>query len=348
LVLDSHGVPVFQGMYEAAFTVLIPRSLVNNGSIGSILQYGHGLFGDRSEVTGGYLQQQAFDHGYVLIASDWIGLSELDAPVVAVMIGSDFTNFGIVPDRCQQGMLDALFVMRLLRNGIFVKDPAMTCNGKAVLDSTSNSYYYGNSQGGILGTMYMAVTQDVKRGTVGVPGAPYALLLPRSHDFADLFVVIKLRYTNTLDRFVLFPIIQLLWDRADPGGYMGAITSNPLPNTPTHEILVQHALGDAQVTYVGAYALGRSVGASMFQSNVHEPNEALFGFPYIKDTDIGRTAMIVTWQFAGTPPAPQQDLPADKATDTHEKPRRTKAAQDMMYRFFTTGDIVNTCGGACH
>ena len=45
---------------------------------------------------------------------------------------------------------------------------------------------------------------------------------------------------------------------------MNAITSNPLPNTPTHEILLQHALGDKQVSYVGAWNLGRSVNASIF------------------------------------------------------------------------------------
>ena len=43
--------------------------------------------------------------------------------------------------------------------------------------------YTGNSEGGIFGTVYMAVTQDVERGVLGVPGGPYAMLLPRSHDF---------------------------------------------------------------------------------------------------------------------------------------------------------------------
>jgi hypothetical protein len=36
-----------------------------------------------------------------------------------------------------------------------------------------------------------------------------------------------------------------------------------------------------------------------------------------------------------------------QTTDAHEKPRREITAQDMMYRFFETGEIVNTCGGPC-
>jgi hypothetical protein len=124
------------------------------------------------------------------------------------------------------------------------------------------------------------------------------------------------------------------------GGYLHAVTSNTLPNTPAHEIVIHHALGDAQVSYQGAYALGRSVGASMFESNVHEPGEQLFGFPFVSDHATAHGALQVTWQFAGTPPAPQTDIPPSKDTDTHEKPRRTQASQDQMYRFFTTGDII--------
>ena len=32
----------------------------------------------------------------------------------------------------------------------------------------------------------MATTTDVKRGTLGVPGGPFGLLLPRSQDFQEL------------------------------------------------------------------------------------------------------------------------------------------------------------------
>lgn len=43
---------------------------------GAVLQYGHGLFGTQSEVHESYLQAEANLHGWVLIASDWLGLSE--------------------------------------------------------------------------------------------------------------------------------------------------------------------------------------------------------------------------------------------------------------------------------
>jgi hypothetical protein len=181
------------------------------------------------------------------------------------MMATDLTNFGMMPDRCQQGILNALVAMRMLREGRFAKDASMTFNGRAVLGVNPEAYYTGNSQGGILGTVYMAISQDVRRGVLGVPGGPYSLLLPRSSDWPDLGNILKGRYSNSLDRALLYGVLQLLWDRADPGPYCGYVTSNPLPNTPTHEVIVHNALGDKQVTYLGAFMIARSMGASMFE-----------------------------------------------------------------------------------
>ena len=35
--------------------------------------------------------------------------------------------------------------------------------------------------------------------------------------------------------------------RAEPAGYLNAVTKNPLPGTPPHRLLFQYGLGDAQV-----------------------------------------------------------------------------------------------------
>lgn len=74
----------------------------------------------------------------------------------------------MVPDRCHQGMLNALVLMRFMSTA-FVHDPTVTFNGKTVIDP-SKRFYYGNSQGGILGTVYMGATTDVERGVIGVGG----------------------------------------------------------------------------------------------------------------------------------------------------------------------------------
>lgn len=52
--------------------------------------------------------------------------------------------------------------------GRFVKDSTVSFHGESVINS-KNTFYYGNSLGGIMGEVYMAVTQDVVRGETVVP-----------------------------------------------------------------------------------------------------------------------------------------------------------------------------------
>ena len=49
----------------------------------------------------------------------------------------------------------------------------------------------------------------------------------------------------------------------------------------------------------------------------------------------------------GSPTPPFINIPPSEDYDTHEKPRRDARAQEQMAIFFETGDVVNTCDGAC-
>lgn len=77
---------------------------------------------------------------------------------------------------------------------------------------------------------------------------------------------------------------------------MSLMTSDTLPGTPPHEVLFQHALGDAQVTQLGTYIQGRSLDAQMFESNVHEPYDQHYGFQMIPDSAVGRTALVQSYR----------------------------------------------------
>ena len=86
LELDAAGNPVFQNMVDFDFEVVIPNSVAAAGAPAKVLQYGHGLFGDHGEVEENYLATFAEEHGYVLAATDWIGLSEYDEPTVIACV----------------------------------------------------------------------------------------------------------------------------------------------------------------------------------------------------------------------------------------------------------------------
>lgn len=310
------GLPTFFNMVDFDFEVVIPNSVAAGGKPAKVLQYGHGLFGDHGEVEENYLATFGEEHGYVLAATDWIGLSEYDEATVVVMIaggGGGFSDFRIVPDRLHQGMLNALVLMKLITQSAFTRDPLVTYGGASVISTLPSDWHYtGNSQGGIMGSVYMAASTDVVRGLVGVGGGPYALLLPRSSDFSALFDLLKIRYPRSMDRMGILAIMQLLWDRMDPAGWAGYVsgTPPPLPGTPSHRVVHHYGLGDHQVTWLGAHAIAASMGAVMFESNVVEGNETLAGyFPFVKDTDVVTEGNVIVGFDFGFPVNPFDNNP---------------------------------------
>ncbi|MFM7203949.1 MAG: hypothetical protein ACKO6N_24475 [Myxococcota bacterium] len=344
LVLDAEGKPVFQGWTWVPGTVRIPHTLLTNPRGGRLLQYGHGLLGGQGEVESGYLGEIANRYGYVLFATDWWGMCSLDSVNIVLMLLTDISDFRIIPDRSTQGMVNFLLMMKLM-SGRFAQDSNMVVNGVSMIDGTKRSYF-GNSQGGILGGVYMAVSTDVERGILGVPGAPYPLLLPRSVDFTPFFMILKGRYTESLDQIFLLSLMGQLWDRAEPSGYLNAISDELLPNTPEHRVIFHYGLGDAQVSYLGAEMMARSVGAAIHNPYASEGGAILYGLDDLNSTDVVEQSVLVPYYF-GVPEAPVINNPPDSNYDTHEKPRRERTAQDQMNHFFETGQVKAFCDGAC-
>lgn len=140
----------------------------------------------------------------------------------------------------------------------------------------------------------------------------------------------------------------MLWDRAEPAGYMTSISRDVFPNTEKHEVLLHYGLGDAQVSWLGAHAIGRATDAVMYASNAKENNENFVGFELLDDAAVvtGKSG-VQGWDF-NSAQAPLYNKPPGEEGDTHESPRRDDRAQEQMGHFFLTGEIINTCGGTCY
>lgn len=69
---------------EVGFVVRVPRCVASGEKAPTkVIQFGHGLFGDRSEVLSGFLGELAESGAWVLVAADWRGLSRIDLVTVA-------------------------------------------------------------------------------------------------------------------------------------------------------------------------------------------------------------------------------------------------------------------------
>ena len=90
-----------------------------------------------------------------------------------------------------------------------------------------------------MGGALTAVSPDFTRASLGVPGMNYSTLLPRSVDFDEFAQVLYGYYPDETARPLVLDIIQMLWDRGEPNGYARRMTTNPLPNTPEHHVLIE-------------------------------------------------------------------------------------------------------------
>jgi hypothetical protein len=367
------------------FTCNIPR---HDGPLRPAL-YGHGLLGDhRSEINQGQLKDLSIEHGFLFCAVDWNGMAFRDVPTIVQML-QDLSRFPALTDHVQQGYLGFLFLGRAMLHdqGIFT-DPAF--DGTAVDRSTL--VYDGNSQGGIYGGALTAISPDIRKATLGVPGMNYSTLLRRSVDFdtyahgnfegVETDAGLYDNYPNELERPLILGLMQMLWDRSDPNGYAHHMTSDPLPNTPQHDVLLHVGFGDHQVADVTTEVEARTIGA-----RVHRPllepgrdryrerpypgrplGEAFSGVDSLGGLGYSATGSgVVFWDIGpyrgaperiaacngglgdhGTLPPPAGYEPPRLGCDPHEFPRRSAAARRQKSAFLRAdGRIEDVCGGPC-
>ena len=98
----------------ALFDCIVP-STATAATPARISLYGHGLLGSRTEVHAGNVEDMAVEHNMVFCATDWWGLAEQDTAYDITAL-QDLNNFPNVVDRLQQGVLNTLFLGRLMLN----------------------------------------------------------------------------------------------------------------------------------------------------------------------------------------------------------------------------------------
>ncbi len=354
--LGPDGLPtqIPGNVQTANFECTVPRTAVADATDpgatvypGHPMLYGHGLLGSADEVTDSPIEGMADEGNFVVCGTDWLGLASQDVATDAGIL-TDLSNFPILPDRGQQGMLDFLFLGRLLTSPSgFISNPAFQAGAAhPVIDTSSPLVYYGNSQGGIEGGALTAVSQQFTRSVLGVPGMDYSLLLNRSVDFTPFGALLDTGYPDKLVQQIGLGLIQMLWDRSEADGYAQFMTDHPLPNTPPHQVLLEEAFGDHQVANIATETEARTIGAEMHQPGLapgRSPDVVPFyGIPPLSDPTSGTSALFV-WD-SGTPAPPLTNIPNQAGADPHGVPRAQPSVQRQGATFLLDDLIINPCG----
>jgi hypothetical protein len=297
-----------------SFECIVPSS-ATPADPARISLYGHGLLGSEDEVTDSWMQALATNYNMVFCSTDFWGLAEDDTLNDAAAVGN-LNLFEAVIDRLQQGALNTLYLGRLMLNPAgLAGSPAFEQGGRPVIEN-SNLYYDGNSQGGIEGGMVTALSPDVRRAVLGVTGIDYAnLLVQRSTDFKPFGDILYSSYKDQSLHPLILDLMQQLWDRGEPDGYAEQMTTHPLPDTPSHQVLMQIAYGDHQVSMYAGAVEARTVGASAYQpaldlsTNRRRDRNLFYGIPSIRRFPFSGSAIEIWDSGPGhTQPPPLANL----------------------------------------
>ncbi len=339
LNLGPDGLPVMDGTVDIPFTLLVPYAAPNEPA--RVAMVGHGLLTSRDQVEAQAYQVFAQEENFALAAVDWQGMSQTDVPtIIGFIFAGEMHQFATVPDRLQQSIINFIALRKALE-GPLATDPALNPGGMPLL-SPEPVTYFGSSQGGILGTVLLAVDPGLSRGVLDVAGTPYSLMLTRSQDF-DLFLgLMKGQWSDARDIQLMIALAQQLWDRAEPSGYARHLNRAPLAGvTADKQALLTLAIGDHQVPTVSGHLLARELQMPL----IGPANRDVWGVDVV-DENAAPPWALVEYDF-GLPPEPLASQPMDEGDDPHPKLRGLPHYRHMRGTFLRSGIVTLGCDGAC-
>jgi hypothetical protein len=338
LLLDEDEMPIVNSQTpwtEVPFEVLIPQSAKDAPA--PIIEYGHGLFGEKDQIESSHFRSFMNQYNYIFVGTDLQGMSSRDVDAVIAALGSGkFSEVQTMWDRLHQGFLNHLVLLRMMKT-VFSQDEML---GQYV--KGDEAYYHGISQGGIMGSVILAATDDVNRGALGVMGMPYSLLVFRSVDFDQFLTLIRLFYPDRRTNQLLLGMGQMPWDRVEPMGWAHHVTDNPVGGVNTKEVLMRAAIADHQVTTLGAHILARTMKAPLLDSGLQDAGIRydIWGLDKVEATESG--SFYIELDF-GLPGEPACNVPMPLCNDPHERPRRLESSRIQLDEFLQNGTGTNHC-----
>ena len=284
------GMPAVQGMNTVYFNLVLPAGAKPSGGW-PVAIFGHG-FGDNRNNSPLVIAATMAAHGIATVAINVVGhgggplgtltVNRTDGPPVTLPAGGrgiDQNGDGAIAstegssaggeriligssDGLRQTTIDLMQLVRQIQVGMDVDG-----DGLADLDA-SRIYYFGQSFGGIYGTIFLGIEPDVRVGAPNVPGGPIIDIIRLSPVFRGLFVQAAqargfTEFNENLPLRDQPPVIntvanamglQNLTEQSEwasqfgnPVAYAPYIRKAPLKGNPAKSVLYQFAKGDQTV-----------------------------------------------------------------------------------------------------
>ena len=124
-------------------------------------------------------------------------MKEEDAGPISLMLVTDLAKFAMIPERSQQGFVEKLATMKMMK-GVMLSEPELMepdpDDESTMVSSSTRAAPTTMAPGAILGGVHRTERSVCARRSCG--GMPYHLLLNRSADFDPFFLIFKTMYPD--------------------------------------------------------------------------------------------------------------------------------------------------------
>ncbi|HTE52991.1 MAG TPA: hypothetical protein VK698_19195 [Kofleriaceae bacterium] len=328
------GLPVMDGMYQANFSAIIPRCVETAQLPVPVMLFGHGLFGNGAGyLSDDLLQGVANDSCVVILAGDWIGLTDRQLDVAADA-ANDLNKSPRLSEKLAQSVINFIALEQIAR-GPLVDAPQFRRGGQAIIDP-DRVYFFGASLGGIMGGTFMAYDPYIERGALGVPGGAWSLLFERSFSWTLLSVVANAAYGDVRDHQILIALLAWSMERWDPITTARRVLDDPLPGTPAKQLLLYEGVNDCLVTNLSTEMVARTLGVPVTGPSVKTP----FG---LEVTTEPVASGFTIYDEHREPGVPSTNVPPADDNGTHSGVNSNPAVLREVVGFLTEGQVRNEC-----
>ena len=337
LQLNAEGRPIHDGVVKVPFRVHVPRKVLERGESAQLLQFGHGFFGSCDEVLSGIQINFAEDRGYAMACVDWVGMTTVDGAHVLTLLATEPEQTFTFIDRVYQAMANQLTFTSVLA-ALSKKTEAQFGNGTPMW--TDNIQFLGISQGHILGGVIAALSPAFTRTVLHVGGGPFSLIMTRSVSFGAFDMMLRTS-VDAEDAIKFQALAPTALEHIDPVTYAPMVIQDPLPGNPAKQILLQAALGDAQVPNIASEAHAAALGIPILDPS---PRVSILGGQM---TPYPARSGLVYFDMGVAPDWADRWEAVSGQNRVHDGLRATPQARDQMDAFWADGVIINPCDGPC-
>jgi len=326
------------------FTLVVPKGLPTDASVPLVVM-GHGIFGSGHDYTtgggvGAIVQDMAWQAGVVVVATDWIGLSNGDLDLILTEVVPDIARVRVVTDRLAQSLINNIALVDLTRSQLQYLPDLGRSEGVPLIDP-DRLYYYGVSLGGVQGSSLISLDDEFTRAVVSVPGASWTNMIQRSWHFGEIDTLLDLLYPDPLTQLVFVTALQSWFDLSDPVNLGRMLAERPGSAT----VLMQEAIGDCQVPNLATDILVRALGASNLDTSV----VPIFGVPTVTGPVQGQVVLtqILLPDAVSAYSPPDENIIPPQNNDVHSNAVTTDTALGQVLELVENGDAVHPCSGPC-